>query len=210
MAGRRDQIIRLICEEGLLRFEQATTLRCGALTVDFVDVKRALASGADLEAACQVVVEAAEGLGLEFDAVGGVTMGADMFAHVVAVIARRRWFVVRKEAKGRGTDQRIEGAALGPGVRTLLVEDCVTTGGTLLQGHEAVLSTGATVSGIVSLVDRGDILGRHCELLGLPYCAVVTYSDLGIDPVRLAPPTEAAHAAGIHGQDERVRPAPAP
>ena len=56
---------------------------------------------------------------IEFDCVGGLTMGADHLSHVIAVLAKTRWFVVRKEPKGRGTNKLIEGAhPWSPGTRS--------------------------------------------------------------------------------------------
>src|SRR5205085_1093346 len=82
-----------------------------------------------LRVACEAIVELVREAGVEFDAVGGLTLGADQFAHGVALVADRGWFVIRKQPKGRGTDQWVEGTVLGPGVRVLLVDDVVTTGG---------------------------------------------------------------------------------
>lgn len=113
-------------------------------------------------------------------------MGADKFAHVTAVLAKKRWFAVRKSAKGRGTNQRIEGALLGEGVRVLLVEDCVTTGASLFEAYEVVVGTGAEVVGAVTMVDRGDGVAPILATKGIPYSAVITYRDLGIKPVRAA------------------------
>jgi orotate phosphoribosyltransferase len=122
-------------------------------------------------------------LGVSYDAVGGLTMGADQFAHGMAVLTGTRWFVVRKQPKGRGTDQLVEGTVLGPGVRVLLVEDTVTTGGSIVQAHGSVTDTGASVVAAVALVDRGDLAAGWFAERDIPYAAVFTYRDLGIDPV---------------------------
>jgi orotate phosphoribosyltransferase len=121
--------------------------------------------------------------GIQFDAVGGMTLGADQFAHVLAVLARRRWFVVRKAAKGRGTNKRVEGAEVGEGVRVLLVDDVVTTGTSILDAYDVVRDLGATVVGAVALLDRGDAARPKFDALGVDYIPVLTYRDLGIEPV---------------------------
>ena len=72
--------------------------------------------------------------GFRFDAVGGPTLGADALAVGIAAVSDTSWFVVRKEPKGHGTKRWIEGARLGPGVKTLLVDDVVTTGRIAPQG----------------------------------------------------------------------------
>lgn len=156
-------------------------LASGQLSRDFVDGKAALADGDDLELACRALLEAVDGI--DFDAIGGLTMGADQFAHVVAVLAHKRWFVVRKEPKGRGTDKLVEGSQVGEGTRALLVDDVVTTGGSIRRAYEAITNLGATVVGAVTLVDRGDVASRFFADLAVPYIPLVTYRDLRIDPV---------------------------
>ena len=185
------QVAEIVRERGLLRLAEPVTLRSGQLSREFVDVKAALARGEDLEVACRALLEGLrETLATDpvaaFDAVGGLTMGADPLAHALAVLVRRSWFVVRKEPKGRGTDRLVEGERIGPGVRVLLVEDTVTTGGSLLRAHEVVTGTGASVVAAVVVVDRGEAARRAFADLGVPYFAVVTYRELGIDPVEAA------------------------
>lgn len=110
-------------------------------------------------------------------------MGADQFAHVLAVIAHRRWFVVRKEPKGRGTNRLIEGSEINAGASVLLVDDVVTSGGSIMKAHEAVAATGAPVAGVITLVDRGERARSDFARRGVPYQTLVTYRDLGIEPV---------------------------
>ena len=168
-------------DRGHLRLPEPVQLASGDFSRDFVDAKRALQDGADLETACQAMLELVADL--DFDAVGGLTLGADQFAHVLAVLARRKWFVVRKAVKGRGTNKRVEGAQIGNGVRVLLVDDVVTTGSSILEAYEVVRELGADVRGAVTLLDRGEAARPKFEALGVPYFPVLTYRDLGIEPV---------------------------
>lgn len=181
MSDLRDRLIGIVRDRGLTRFDEPVRLASGQMSREFVDAKAALADGADLELACRALLEAVGGI--EFDAIGGLTMGADQFAHVVAVLAKAKWFVVRKEPKGRGTGKLVEGAAIAPGTRVLLVDDAVTTGGSIQKAHEEITRLGATVVGAVTLVDRGDVAGAFFRERGVPYVALVTYRDLGIEPV---------------------------
>lgn len=184
LSDLKDHVGRIVRDKGLTRLPEPVQLRSGAMSQDFVDAKAALAEGDDLERACRAMLEVASDMGAEFDAVGGMTLGADQFSHVMAVLDGKRWFVVRKATKGRGTDKRVEGAALGEGVRVLLVEDVVTLGGSVREAYEIVRQTGATVAGVVCLVDRSDAAGPYFAADKVPYQAVLTYRDLGIDPVR--------------------------
>ncbi|MGN6378077.1 MAG: orotate phosphoribosyltransferase [Gaiellales bacterium] len=181
--NRHTRLVSIIREHGLRSFDQPVALASGELSRDFVDGKAALARGADLELACRAMLDA---LGdVEFDAVGGLTMGADQFAHGIAMLADRRWFVVRKEPKGRGTRKLVEGAELEPGTRVVLAEDVVTTGGSILRALEAVEQLEADVVAAVALVDRGESAAPEFERRGIPYLPLVSYRDLGIEPIGL-------------------------
>jgi orotate phosphoribosyltransferase len=179
----RDQVVEIVRERGYRRLDAPVRLASGEMSLDYINGKRALADGEHLKVACEALLELVRSAGVDFDAVGGLTLGADQFAHVLAVLSRRSWFVVRKNVKDHGTRQRIEGAELRPGVDVLLVDDVVSTGGSILEALEAVRETGARVVMAVTLVDRGEVAGEHFARRGIPYRAVVTYRDLGIEPV---------------------------
>ena len=153
------------------------------MSSDFVDVKVALCRWADLQVACRAIVELVWEAGIEFDAAGGMTMGADPLAVGIAAVSDCHWFSVRKEPKKRGTKQQIEGTPLGPGHRVLLLEDATTTGGSTEKAYEVVRETGAEVVAVATVVDRGDTARRRFEALGIPYFPALTYNDLGIEPV---------------------------
>jgi len=181
VSTRREQVIEIIRQRGLLRLPEPVVLASGELSRDFIDAKAALSRGDDLKVACEAIVENAGDV--EFDAVGGLTMGADQFAHGIAVLTGTQWFVVRKEPKGRGTNKLVEGAKVGEGWRVLLVDDIVTTGGSIQKAHDAITALGATVVVASTLVDRGEIAGQYFRDRDIPYAPVVTYRDLGIEPV---------------------------
>lgn len=94
------------------------------------------------------------------EAIGGLTMGADPLASAASTlsyVAGRPLtaFYVRKEAKGHGTGQWIEGVkSLRPGMPVAIVEDVVTTGGSALKAIERARGFGLDVKLIVGLVDR--------------------------------------------------------
>lgn len=183
----RDELIGVV-SRGLVRFDQPVTLASGVPTREFIDGKAALARGNNLELACRAVLECEGIRDSHFDAVGGLTMGADALAHGVALLSQREWFSVRKEPKGRGTNKWVEGAQVA-GKQALLVDDVVTSGGSIQKAYEVILDLRATVVGAVALVDRGDVARDFFSRKAVPYHALVTYRDLGIEPIRpeLAP-----------------------
>lgn len=117
-----------------------------------------------------------------FDAVGGLTLGADPVAlsmlHAASAAQRRLdAFVVRKAEKTHGLQRRIEGPSV-VGRRVLAVEDTSTTGGSVLTAVEALREAGAEVVGVVVIVDRG--AGEAVRAAGLPYRSAYTLADLDL------------------------------
>lgn len=117
-----------------------------------------------------------------YDAVGGLTLGADPVAaaalHAGAATGRPvDAFVVRKAGKAYGLQRRIEGPDVG-GRRVLVVEDTSTTGASVLTAVEALREAAATVVGVAVVVDRG--AGAAVRAAGLDYRAAFTLENLGL------------------------------
>lgn len=189
-ARARGDLLEVIRSRGLLHFDEPRQLSSGEMSHDFIDAKRALANGTHLWLAASVICESLAGLGLDFDSVGGLTMGADHLAHAVSLYRSvqdnvpTEWFVVRKAPKGRGTNQTVEGAILGPDNRVLLVDDIVTTGGSIVKAHKQVRhETGAQIVAAVTMVDRSGLANEYFDAEHIPYLPVFTYLDLDIKPV---------------------------
>lgn len=178
----RERLVETVRTKGYEHREEPFELSSGKLSHDFVDGKRALAAGADLALACRYLAARAGEAGVTFDAIGGLTMGADQFAHGVAVVTGCDWFVVRKAPKGRGTNKVLEGADID-GRRVLVCEDAVSTGGSILKAIEAAEAHGATVVGAVTLIDRGDAFAPVMAERDIWYHPALTYRDLGIEPI---------------------------
>lgn len=121
---------------------------------------------------------------LEYDAVGGLTLGADPVAtsmlHAAAAFGDRvDAFVVRKEGKAHGLQQRIEGPSI-QGRRVLVVEDTTTTGDSPLDAVEAAREAGATVVAVATIADRATGAGEKIQAQGVPYRYAFTLGDLGL------------------------------
>ncbi|MDE0600847.1 MAG: phosphoribosyltransferase family protein [bacterium] len=171
-------------EKGYRRLPEQVKLASGEWSFDFIDGKKALAKWSDLRVACEAIVEEVSEAGHQFDAVGGLTLGADALAVGVAAVSDTKWFFVRKEPKKRGTRRLIEGASLGKKDRVLLVDDVVTTGGSIFNALKAIEETEAKVVAAVTLVDRGDSAEPRFKEKGIAYFPMANYKDLEIEPVR--------------------------
>ncbi len=116
---------------------------------------------------------------LAFDAVGGLTLGADPVATAMMHAAGRPLdaFVVRKEGKAHGLQRRIEGPDVA-GRNVLAVEDTSTTGSSVLAAVTALQEAGASVVGVAVIVDRG--AGEAVRAAGLEYRAALSLADLGL------------------------------
>ena len=146
----------------------------------YVDLRQVLLDGRLAPLAGRVMLGLTWDLG--YEAVGGLTMGADPVATAVMHAAARRGtpvdaFVVRKAEKQHGLQRRIEGPDVS-GRRVLVVEDTSTTGASPLAAADALREAGAAVVGVAVLVDRG--AREHVTGRGLPFRAAYDLSDLGV------------------------------
>jgi len=176
-------VVQLVLDKGYVRRDEPFRLSSGEMSHDYVDAKKAIALGRDLRLVAQAVLDLAGREAIEFEAVGGLTMGADPLAHAIAVLADKRWFAVRKEAKQHGKQRSIEGAELSPGEKVLLVDDVITTGSSSLKALDALEEVGAEVVLATCIVDRGKLASDAFAERGVAFKPLATYEDLGIDPI---------------------------
>lgn len=178
MTDRAD-LLELIKDRAVVRGK--VTLSSGQEADYYVDLRRVTLAAAAAPLVGRVMLEATKGL--EYDAVGGLTLGADPVAaamlHAAAAAGRSLdAFVVRKEGKAHGLQRRIEGPDVA-GLRVLAVEDTSTTGGSVMTAVEALREAGAEVVGVAVIVDRG---ARDAVVAaGLRYVAAYERADLGLE-----------------------------
>jgi orotate phosphoribosyltransferase len=156
----------------------AVTLSSGQRADWYIDLRRVLLHGPAARLAGRVMLDlTAE---LAYEAVGGLTLGADPVATAMMHAAAERdrpldAFIVRKSEKAHGLQRRIEGPDVA-GRSVLAVEDTSTTGGSVLTAVDALTEAGANVVGVAVVVDRG--ARPAIERRGLPYLAAFDASDL--------------------------------
>jgi orotate phosphoribosyltransferase len=146
----------------------------------YVDLRRVTLDAQAAPLVGQAMLDATKEF--DYEAVGGLTLGADPVATAMMHAAKLQGrilnsFVVRKEGKAHGLQRRIEGPDV-KGKKVLAVEDTSTTGGSVLTAVEALKEAGAIVVGVAVVVDRG--AGKKIEEAGLKYVAVISLSELGL------------------------------
>ncbi len=159
------------------------TLSSGREADYYVDLRRITLDAVAAPLVGEVMLALVDGI--DVDAVGGLTLGADPVAaamlHAAAGRGRRLdAFVVRKEGKAHGLQRRIEGPDVA-GRRVLAVEDTSTTGGSVLTAVEALREAGAEVVAVAVIVDRDTGAREVVEAQGLPYYAAYGVGELGLD-----------------------------
>ena len=146
----------------------------------YVDLRRVTLDSSAAPLVGEVMLELTKDL--DFEAVGGLTLGADPVATAMMHVAAQKGrkidaFVVRKAEKAHGLQRRIEGPDV-KGRKVLAVEDTSTTGGSVLTAVEALKEAGAIVVGVAVIVERG--AKEKVESGGFKYLAAYQLGDLSL------------------------------
>ncbi|GAA2737945.1 orotate phosphoribosyltransferase [Pedococcus aerophilus] len=158
------------------------TLSSGKEADYYVDLRRITLDG---EASPLVGIVMRDLIGdLDYDAVGGLTLGADPVATAIlhasaAAGDRKDAFVVRKAGKAHGLQQRIEGPSI-EGRRVVIVEDTTTTGNSPLDAVDAAREAGAEVVAIATIADRATGAEKRFADAGIEYRSVYGLEELGL------------------------------
>ena len=177
----REELIEQIQTLAVVRGR--VTLASGKEADYYVDLRRVTLDGFAAPLVGQVMTDLVEDW--DFEAVGGLTLGADpvavaMLHHAAHAGGRLDAFVVRKESKAHGLQRRIEGTGVA-GRRVLVVEDTSTTGGSVMTAVEAVREAGGEVVGVAVIVDRNTGARERIEAASVPYRYAVGLADLGLE-----------------------------
>jgi orotate phosphoribosyltransferase len=182
MTEHRDRLAEVIRERAL-RFGDFT-LASGQKSTYYIDGKQVSLHGEGLLLLAGLILD---NLPADVEAVGGMAIGADPIAGAVAALAAQRGreltaFIVRKERKERGTRQQVEGP-LHSGVRVVVLEDVITTGGSTLLAIEALQREyDAEIVGVIAMVDRLQGARENLAAAGFELTALFEITELGVAP----------------------------
>ncbi len=177
----RDRLLQIVTDRAIVHGR--VTLSSGREADYYVDLRRITLDGEAAPLVGRVMRELTADL--DYEAVGGLTLGADPVAtsmlHAAAASGERLdAFVVRKAGKAHGLQQRIEGPSIA-GRQVLVVEDTTTTGNSPLDAVAAAREAGAEVVAVATIADRETGAGERIEAeAGVPYLFVYSLADLGL------------------------------
>ncbi|NLI15834.1 MAG: orotate phosphoribosyltransferase [candidate division Zixibacteria bacterium] len=178
--NNRERLLALFLEKAVKRGE--FVLASGQKSNYYINGKYLALDSEGLALMAELILDKIQGLGIE--AVGGLTLGADPIVGAVIAIAHQRGmhldgFIVRKEPKGHGTRNLIEGP-VRDGARVAIIEDVTTTGSSALKAIEAVKPLGCTIAKIISLVDRKQGASENFAAQGYVFDPIFNKDELGL------------------------------
>jgi orotate phosphoribosyltransferase len=179
-SAKRARLLEIIKQKSLLREGGPFKLASGAMSDYYLDLKPTTFSPEGLSLIADIVYAMLRN-DADVDAIGGLELGA---VPIINAVSMRSWperpidgFVVRKERKGHGTDQQIDGN-FRPHGTVILIEDVTTRGGSVMQAVRAVRARGGVVKKIISIVDRQEGAAENLRKEGIGLDAIYVASEL--------------------------------
>ncbi|USN98441.1 MAG: orotate phosphoribosyltransferase [Phycisphaeraceae bacterium] len=179
--ARHPDLARCILERAVTRGE--FTLASGAKSDYYCDVRLVSLSGEGARLIADALLE--ETADLDFDALGGMDMGATPIAAAFGLRAHEQGldiptFVVRKNPKAHGTQKLIEGPLPETPQRVVIVDDVVTSGGSLIKAIEVAKQAGHSVVKAFAVLDRESGGSANIAATGVDYQPLVSIHELGL------------------------------
>lgn len=176
----KSELLALIKEKAVVKGDR--TLASGKKANFYIDGKQVTLDPHGIYVVAKVILQMLQGSKL--NAVGGPTLGADPIAAAVSLLSSQsghplKAFIVRKEAKAHGMQKMIEGPVLEEGDHVVMVEDVITTGGSVLKAIKEVEAVKAKVDRVICLVDRAE--GASELLAKYNYTPIFNLSDLQLN-----------------------------
>lgn len=195
----RDRLIELFRQRAL-KFGEFT-LASGKKASYYLDGKQITLHSEGLRLVSEGLLEVLSGV--DFQAIGGMSIGADPIIGGVLAAAGAQGrdllgFLVRKESKGHGTQKYVEGP-VQPGMKVVIVDDVVTTGGSSLLAIDRIQEFGCEVVQVVAIVDRMEGGAANFAARNLPLKSLLTIEDFGITP-----PVSHAEKSSLDAKTETV------
>ncbi|MCB9799896.1 MAG: orotate phosphoribosyltransferase [Candidatus Omnitrophica bacterium] len=174
------ELLELIKTKAVIKGER--TLASGQKSNFYIDGKQVTLDAQGILATGKLILAMLHGVNA--DAIGGPTLGADPIATAVSLLSSHtgkpiKAFIVRKASKDHGMQKMIEGPAISEGDRVVMVEDVITSGGSVLKAIEEVEKVKGHVVKVICLVDRK--AGADKILAKYNYTPIFSIDDLALN-----------------------------
>ncbi len=176
--NNREELKKILIERSILKGD--FTLVSGKKSTYYINGKMTTLHSKGLNLSAKLLLESLSDL--EYDGFAGPVIGADPIIGALLTLSAERGeekegFLIRKEAKGHGTQKLVEGK-LEKGMKIIIVEDVVTTGGSLLRAAEAVEAGGGEIAAVHVLVDREEGAVDRIASAGYEFRSLFKVSEL--------------------------------
>ncbi len=176
--NEREELKRILIERSIRKGD--FTLASGRKSNYYINGKMTTLHSRGLYLAAKLLLDGFSGM--EYDAFAGPVIGADPIVGALLALSAERGLskeglLVRKEAKGHGTKKIVEGN-IHNGLRVIILEDVVTTGGSLLKAAGAVAAEGGVIAGIRVLVDREEGAAEAISEAGYSFSSIFKVNEL--------------------------------
>lgn len=178
LSKEKERLLEIIKQKSLLK--GSFKLASGAMSDYYLDMKPTMFDPEGASLIAEIVYDLLKDE-VDVDSIGGLELGA---VPIISIVCQRSWperpikgFVVRKEKKGHGTDQRIDGN-FSPNTTVVLLDDVTTKAGSVLQAVHAVRARGATIKKIITIVDRLEGATENLKKEGIILVPIYTTRDL--------------------------------
>ena len=180
MSDRRNRLKEILLEKAI-KFGDFT-LASGQKSNYYINCKMATLDSEGLYHIAELMLDKLDGV--ECDAIGGLTLGADPIVGAMTALAHKRGrkligFIVRKEAKDHGTRSQVEGP-LGDGMKVAIIEDVATTGGSAGKAIEAARAFGCEIKKILVIVDRRQGAEEKFSAMNIDFDPIFRKEELGL------------------------------
>jgi orotate phosphoribosyltransferase len=182
LEGLRERLLQILREKSLERGR--FQLRSGKWSDYYVDGKQTTLDAEGSYLIGKLLFHKIHSQGDLPKGIGGVTLGADPIVTAVSLVSYLEGhplpaFIIRKEPKGHGTERWIEGLKnILPGSEVVIVEDVLTTGGTILDGVRHAREAGFEVGRVYTLIDRQEGGRENIEATSLVLDSLFTRDEL--------------------------------
>jgi orotate phosphoribosyltransferase len=179
LTAKRARLLTIVRDKSYIQGD--VVLASGERSTFYFDMKPTMfdPEGADL--LCALLLDRIAKV--KCDLVGGLEMGAVPLISPINAESFRQGrpiagFFVRKQPKGHGTKKRIEGTTDVAGKAVVIVEDVTTTGGSAMKAVEELREAGATISLVISILDRQQGAAELYKAAGIPFASLFTAGEM--------------------------------